>query len=119
MLGPDLEQVGLVAVVDEDGRVDDLDENWAIVGIFIVGATRLDLVKLIERDSVTDSLHELLGGAELVVLQAILLVGFHHVGQHGTLQREQLLHRGIYDYFWFVCSFLDYLLGFLVWHSWC
>ena len=78
---PDLEQVLLACIVEEDGRVDDFDENGAKSCSFVVLAAGDNFVKFVKRDRIHDFLHELLGRSALVLVQLVLLVMFKDILQ--------------------------------------
>ena len=58
----------------DDEFVDDLDENGAEIGVFLIQAARDDLVEFVERHLVHHLAHVLFRVGELVFLQAPFFV---------------------------------------------
>ena len=85
-VAPDLKQVLATFVVQEDGRVDNLDQNGAEDSVFVVLTTRNHFVEFVERDGVHYLLHELLGCSALVIVQLVIPVMLLNLLQFCILQ---------------------------------
>ena len=72
--GPNLQQVWYISILLQNRLVNDLDNDWAKLGILLVQAAVHHLVEIVERDLIHDLAHEFLRGRALVLFQAILSV---------------------------------------------